>query len=411
MTSERFRASNEHSRSLLIILLLSLLLVGAGLGYLVAILSFAERFDSLQKQISTLQYEISGLRTTLSAIQGSISHSNVVEDDFSLSELYEHVRKSVVLIRGVTISRDIFGRILYSQVQGSGFICNITGRSVIITNCHVVKDALNITVTFHDGNAYAAMLIGSDPYADLAVLSTEESLQDYPPLKVVSSSTLKVGDTVIAVGSPFGLVGSMVVGIVSALGRAITEELSGSYAISPVIQTTAPLNPGNSGGPLLNLNGEVIGIATAIVADSQGLGFAIPSNTILREIAYLVNEGSYNRHPWLGIEAVDMTFDIAKVMNVNVTYGCLITRLFKDGPAEKAGLKAGSASAFILGQRITIGGDIIIAINGSRIINTDDLSSYLEEKTSPGDNIIVTVVRGAQQLFVTVQLGTRPPPS
>ncbi|MEM3824948.1 MAG: trypsin-like peptidase domain-containing protein, partial [Candidatus Bathyarchaeia archaeon] len=174
---------------------------------------------------------------------------------------------------------------------------------------------------------------------------------------------------------PYGLAGSMSIGIVSALGRTITEEQTGGYPIANVIQTTAPLNPGNSGGPLLNLLGQVVGITTAIISDSQGLGFAIPSNVILREIASLVTTGSYNRHPWIGAFGVDMTYEIARVMGTNITYGWLITQVVSGGPAANAGLKGGTKQVLVAGKYVTVGGDIIIAVNGTRITNFDTLST------------------------------------
>jgi S1-C subfamily serine protease len=177
---------------------------------------------------------------------------------------------------------------------------------VIVTNYHVVQNAINITVTFINGDGYPATVLGSDPYSDLAVVSTNAPQSEFKPLEIVSSLTLRVGDIVVAVGNPYGLAGSMSIGIVSALGRTITEEQTGGYPIANVIQTTCPLNPGNSGGPLLNLEGKVVGITTAIVSNSQGLGFAIPSNTILREISSLVTIGSYNKHPWLGAAGHDI---------------------------------------------------------------------------------------------------------
>ena len=304
-----------------------------------------------------------------------------------------------------------WGRPHYTQVQGSRFVYNFTGQMVILTNYHIVHDAINITVTFMNGNGYAATVLGSDPYADLAVLSTNAPQSEYKPLEIVSSSTLKVGDPVIAVGNPFGLAGSVTTGIVSQLGRTITEETTGGYPIANVIQITAPINPGNSGGPLLNYRGQVVGITTAIVKNSQGLGFAIPSNTILREIEALIENGTYNKHPWLGVEVIDMTYEIATAMKVNITYGCLIVHVVSDGPADQAGLQGGTQQVQIAGKWVTIGGDIIIAINQTRITNIDALAAYLEEYTLPGQTINVTIVRNNQTMTFAVELGTRPPPS
>ena len=383
---------------LLTILIVVSLFAGGVLGYLLG-------YSDLQNQLSTLQRQMSNLQSTQGVNQ---NNTYLLGGNFSLSELHTHVKDSVVTIRGITIQYDIFHHPYYVQVQGSGFIYNYTGQMVVITNYHVVQNTVNITVTFINGNGYEATLLGSDPYADLAVLSANAPQSEFKPLEIVSSSTLEVGDIVVAVGNPYGLAGSMTIGIVSALGRTITEEQTGGYPIANVIQTTAPLNPGNSGGPLLNLEGKVVGITTAIVSDSQGLGFAIPSNTILREIDSLVTKGAYNRHPWLGAAGVDMTYEIAKAMGVNVTYGWLITQVTSDGPAANAGLRGGTKQVSIAGEYVIIGGDIIIAINGVRITNMDALSAYLEENTSPGQTINVTIVRSNQTLDIAVTLGTRP---
>jgi len=279
---------------------------------------------------------------------------------------------------------------------------------VAITNNHVVQDTINITITFINGNSYAATVLGSDPYADLAVLSSDAPQSEYKPLEIVSSSTLSVGDSLIAVGGPYGLAGSMTTGIVSALGRTITEDMSGGYPIANVIQMSVPINPGNSGGPLLNYQGQVVGITTAIVSDSQGLGFAIPSSTVLREIETLVTTGSYDKHPSIGASGTDMNYEIAKAMDVDVTYGWLIAQVTSGGPAAQAGLRGGTQQVTVGGQSVTIGGDIIIALNGARIRGIDDLSSFLEETTLPGQTITATLVRNGETMTVSLKIGTRP---
>jgi len=303
-----------------------------------------------------------------------------------------------------------FGISYYSQVQGSGFTYELHGQDVIITNFHVVDGGINITVTFQDGNTYTAKVLGSDPYSDLAVLSTNAPQSELVPLTVTNSSSLQVGDQVIAIGSPYGLSGSMTTGIISALGRTITEDDTNGYDIADIIQTSALINPGNSGGPLLNYQGQVVGITTAVLDNSQGLGFAIPSDTILREVTDLTDTGSYTQHPYLGISGADMTYDIAKQMGVNVTYGVLIQQVTSGGPAANVGLKAGTTQATVDGSPITLGGDIITAINGARIRNSDDLSTYLEEYTLPGQTISLTIVRNNQTMTIQVVLGARPAP-
>ena len=331
-------------------------------------------------------------------------------DNTSLSNLYEETKDSVVMILGVISQSTIFGT-QYAQVQGSGFVYDLGGLMVVVTNFHVVDGAENITVTFSDGNAYAATVLGSDAYADLAALSTEAPENELKPLQIASSSTLKVGDPVVAIGNPFGLAGSMTVGIVSQLGRTITESTTGGFSIANIIQTTAPLNPGNSGGPLLNYQAQVVGITTAIVTDSEGLGFAIPSNTILREIESLVETGSYTQHSWLGVVGMDMNYEIANAMSTNVTYGWLITQVVSGGPADNAGLRAGTEWFQTPTGTVLIGGDIVIALDGVRIANGDELSSYMEEHTLAGQTINITIVRDNQTMNIPVVLGTRPPPS
>ena len=293
-------------------------------------------------------------------------------------------------------------------MQGSGFIYSYNERMIVITNNHVVQDTVNNTVTFANGDTYSASVLGSDPYADLAALSASAPETEYTPLVITSSEGLHVGDPLIAVGGPYGLAGSMTTGIVSALGRTITGDSQTSYPIANVIQTSTPINPGNSGGPLLNYQGQVVGITTAIFSNSQGLGFAIPSSTILKEIASLVTNGSYDQHPWLGASGTDMNYEIAQALDVNVTYGWLINGVTSGGPADKATLKGGTSQLQVAGSIITVGGDIIIAFDGTRIRNTDDLSTFLEENTLPNQTINVTIIRNGQTLTLPLKLGTRP---
>ena len=349
-------------------------------------------------QINGLKTENSRLRAQVSILWGlqNIPCQNVTvyQNLTTLSEIYEKVRDSVVLIR-VQISG--------GMVQGSGFIYNFTNnatsRMVVITNYHVIHNAISISVTFPDGEAYKAEVLGKDPYADLAVLEVIGAPKEkFKPLTVVRSSTLKVGDPVIAIGNPYGLMGSMTTGIVSALNRTITEEYTGGFAIANIIQISAPINPGNSGGPLLNYCGNVVGITTAIVADSQGLGFAIPSDTLLREIYALVAYGSYSGHSYMGIYGRDMDYETAQSMKLPVTFGWLITDVVKDGPSYNKLYK----------------NDVIVALNETRIRNGDDLASYLEVNTLPGDCLEVTVWRKIgdswKQKIIQITLDERPPP-
>ena len=385
--------------------IITCLLIGGILGFVMSNSVNSSQIHELQNQVSSLESTQDPNETT-----GNITY--VLGENFSLSQLYDQVKNSVVVVQGMQPEYDFFGQIYaYAEVQGSGFVYNSTGQCVIITNYHVIQNAINITVTFTNGDAYASKVVGSDPYEDLAVLSANASEDENSPLTIASSLTLKVGDPVVAVGNPLGYTGSMTSGIVSALGRTVTVDWS-SYAIADCIQTSTPINPGNSGGPLLNYQGEVVGItsytATYQGVAAQGLGLAIPSSTILREIGSLITNGSYNNHPSLGASGTDMTYGIAQAMKVNVTYGWLIAQVTSGGAADKAGLRGGMTQAQVEGSTVAIGGDIITAINGTRIKNGDDLSTYLEEYTLPDQTINVTILRNDQTLTLPVTLGTRP---
>ncbi|MCW4045892.1 MAG: trypsin-like peptidase domain-containing protein [Candidatus Bathyarchaeota archaeon] len=406
MESSQADRAPRFSTALLVMIIAVSLTAGGLLGCLITGSAISANFNDLQGQLLTLQGQLDALQSGQNI--ATQSNTYVAGENGSLAQLYAKVKDSVVVIQGLTVQYDVFRRPYYSEVQGSGFIYNFNGQMVTITNYHVVQNTINITVTFINGNGYAATLLGSDPYADLAVLSTEAPQSECKPLEMVSSSTLSVGDALIAVGGPYGLAGTMTTGIVSALGRTITEDMSGGYPIANVIQMSVPINPGNSGGPLLNYQGQVVGITTAIVSESQGVGFAIPSSTVLREIESLVTTGSYDKHPTIGASGTDMTYGIAKAMGVDVTYGWLIAQVTTGGPAASAGLHGGTRQVTVGGQSVVVGGDIIIAINGARIRGIDDLSSYLEENTLPGQTITVTIVRDGATMNVSLKLGTRP---
>ncbi|MGD0449599.1 MAG: trypsin-like peptidase domain-containing protein [Candidatus Bathyarchaeia archaeon] len=365
------------STALLILLFTAGLFIG-GIG--IYFLSYRE-VNSLNGQVSNLQSQVSNLRGFQNVTYQNI---NIQQNGTSLTDIYQGVRNSVVLIQGETSS---------GTVQASGFVYNFAGSIVVLTNYHVVQGTTSLSVTFSDGNGYSARVLGTDPYSDLAVVSVNNApVTEYKPVTIVSSSTLNVGESVIAIGNPYGLVGSLTTGAVSALGRTITEDTAQGFAIANIIQTSTPINPGNSGGPLLNAVGNVVGITTAIVSNSQGLGFAIPSNTILREISALITTGSYHGHSYLGVTGQDMDYATAQQTGDSITYGWKIATIVSGGPSD------GKLSV----------GDIIIALNNQTIRNNDDLASYLEEHTLPGNSLTITVVRGSAQLNVIVVLGERP---
>jgi S1-C subfamily serine protease len=249
---------------------------------------------NLNEQVSSLQSEVAILQSAAETAAGNQDNSITSvsnTESVSLSDLYEQVENSVVTIQSTIVEYTMpFGRQVTAEAQGSGFVYDYEGQMVIITNNHVVEGAASITVTFADGNTYDVKVLGADTPTDLAVLSTSAPASEYYPLEIVSSSTVRVGDYVVAIGSPYGLAGTMTTGIVSALNRTITitEDVGSSYDITGLIQTSAPINSGNSGGPLMTYDGQVIGITTAIVSNSDGLGFAVPSDTILTTIETLL---------------------------------------------------------------------------------------------------------------------------
>lgn len=386
---------------------LILISVFVGLMFIAGFMSGGSLIYGLtSSEINDLQYQIESMQYG----DDNIEFQNItyIYNGTSLSDVYKAVRDSIVVISGV-IAYQTFFRTQYYEVQGSGFIYLFEDEMVVITNNHVVSDASDIVVTFSNGNGYQGEVIGSDIYSDLAVLSVDAPLYEFKPLEIVSSSSLEVGDPVIAIGSPMGLDGTMTTGIVSQIGRTIEESLAGSFPIANIIQTSVAINPGNSGGPLLNYRGEVVGITTAIIEDSEGLGFAIPSNTILREIESLVETGSYDQHPWLGIAGVDMSYSIAEIMDINVTYGWLVASVTSGGAADEAGLNGGNQQVQVIDKWVIIGGDIIVAIDGTKIINGNDLMSYLEEYTQPGQTVKLKVIRDNKILEISVKLATRPP--
>lgn len=274
MESPEANRKTQFSSTLLAIIILISLFAGGIAGYYLNSIAISDKIHNLENEFSILNQQIDNLQKT------SVVPS-MINDNVSLPLLFDQIRQSVVVVEGLIPHRDFFGRIYYTQDQGSGFIYDFDGQMIILTNYHVIADTTSINVTFINEKEYPASILGSNPNADLALLSVNASINEFNSLAIVSSSTLRVGDSVVVVGTPYGLEGTMSVGIVSALNRTLSTS---DYSIGNVIQTTAPLNPGNSGGPLLNYRGQVVGIVTAIVQESQGIGFAIPSDTILENI-------------------------------------------------------------------------------------------------------------------------------
>ena len=301
-----------------------------------------------------------------------------------------------------------------SEALGSGFIWDTQGH--IVTNNHVVSGATSIDVTFSDGTNVPATVVGTDPNSDLAVIKVNAPATLLKPVTLGDSKQVKVGQMSIAIGNPYGLQGTMTVGIVSALGRSISASDGSStstsgYSIPDIIQTDAAINPGNSGGVLLNLQGQVIGVTAAIESSTNsnsGIGFVIPSATVNNEVPALIQTGKFD-HPYLGISGTDLTTALAQAMKLPTnTRGALVADVATGGPAEKAGLKGSTTQTTVNGNSTTIGGDVIIAIDGQAIKRMDDLIAYLNDNTKVGQKVSVTILRNGQQQNVDVTLAARP---
>jgi S1-C subfamily serine protease len=343
--------------------------------------------------------------------------SHLDEEANALNTIFKQTEKSLV-----TISRTLPSPTVVTPetqnvtVLGSGFLYDSQGH--IITNDHVIGSAKIVNILFENGNRYTAKVVGGDMLNDIAVLKIIENFtQRQPiilpnPLVIGNSSNVKIGQTVIAVGSPFGLEDTMTSGIVSQVGRLIPESSPVqhfvrlhfpwvAYSIPDAIQTDAAINPGNSGGPLLNLQGQVIGINTAIVGNSNGIGFAIPSNAISRIVPTLIAKGNYT-HPYLGLALDTSPSAIAEdYKNVPQSLkGVFVNAIEKGGPADKAGIHGSSIDQYY--QRHS--GDMIIAVDGHNVTKAEDFISYLDQHKTAGDSLNLSVYRAGKILSLVANL-------
>ncbi len=324
--------------------------------------------------------------------------------------VYAQAAPAVVNITTRIITYDIFMQPIPQEGTGSGFLYDDQGH--IVTNYHVVENAESVVVTLADGRSFPAEIVGVDPSSDLAVIRIPaEALP--APLPLADSGQLRVGQFVIAIGSPFGQVGTMTLGVISALERVI-QSPDGRF-IGEAIQTDAAINPGNSGGPLLDLQGRVIGVNSQIISPSQasaGIGFAVSSNTVRRVVPHLIAEGRYP-HPWLGVQVLSLTPEWVQAlrqagMEVPVEKGLLVLSVVPGGPADQAGIRGGREVVRIGGYRVPVGGDIITAVNGHPVPTLQELNVYLDSQTRVGETVEVTLFRGGKEMRVKVALAERP---
>ena len=306
---------------------------------------------------------------------------------------------SVVNVTSRAVALDFFYGLVPQEGQGSGFILDHEGH--ILTNYHVIADAQRIEVTLHNRKKYRATVVGQDRSQDLAIIQIKAP--DLNPMTMGDSKNLQVGQKVYAIGNPFGLSGTLTSGIVSSIRQV--QEPDG-VIIDEAIQTDAAINPGNSGGPLLNSRGEVIGINTMIasnVGQNAGIGFAIPINTAKAVLNDLLTLGRVRR-PALGVVTIPISPDISDQLGLPADYGLLVVRVLPGGAADRAGLKGGTERAYLGNLPITVGGDLIVAIDGQDVQDQQELSHVMNNHRA-GDKITVTIYRGKRRMDVNVTLG------
>ncbi|MPM48532.1 hypothetical protein SDC9_95257 [bioreactor metagenome] len=362
--------------------------------------------NALQTQVAELPQITTA---TPSVMLPSITiNGNVSQLDAVLVSLYQKVSPGIVSI--VTTTKDGYS-------SGSGFVFDKDGH--IVTNYHVVEGATQIEVDFVTGVKVRATIVGADLDSDLAVLHVDVDSSELTPLQVGDSDQLQVGQMVVAIGSPFYLSGSMSLGIVSAKGRMLDSMHStndnGVYSAGDLIQTDAAINPGNSGGPLFNLEGEVVGVNRAISTNSynedgtplnSGIGYSVSSNIVKRVVPAIINSGSY-AYPYLGISSYsyDLILDEWEALGLTQTSGVYVMEVTPGGPAEQAGLKAGTHVTSISG--LYSGGDLITQVDGRTVLMYSDLISYIMANKSPGDVVQLTIIRDGQEMQIPLTLGSR----
>jgi S1-C subfamily serine protease len=327
----------------------------------------------------------------------------------SVNEIYERAAPGVVQISSVPDSNPATSG--DTPALGSGFVVDKAGH--IVTNFHVVDQGDEIRVSFSNRDTVEASLVGTDPSTDLALLEVDASASALTPLPLGNSDAVQVGDPVVAIGNPFGLDRTATAGIVSALQRII--QAPNTFVIDHVIQTDAPINRGNSGGPLLNDRGQVIGVNTQIetggipTSGNVGIGFAVPSNTVKAVVAQLLRKGRVD-HAYLGIRGQAVTSDLADTYSLPTEDGVLVEEVVTRTGAARAGLQAGTRPVVVAGVTYVLGGDIIVSFDGQPISSIERLREEIAEH-DPSDKVKLGIFRDGKKTSVTVTLGRQPPTS
>jgi len=383
------------------------IVVGASIGSISIIIIFTILFiipSELDETTIEMQNQIKENELQIQLQIDEINNLILKESEskkLSLIEIFEKAEPGVVRVntqKNQTLSE--------TGGVGSGFVFDKKGH--IITNAHVVEDSIKTVVTFLDGRSYNAEIIGVDEYTDIGVIKVNADLKLLQPLSLGDSSNLQVGEPITAIGNPFGLSGSMTSGIISQMGRLLPS--GAGYSIPDVIQTDAAINPGNSGGPLLNMRGDIVGINTAIqstTGEFTGVGFAIPSKTVAKIVPTLISEGEY-KHPWIGISGRDIDPDMANILGLNDALGFLIITVVENSPALDAGLIGSDKTITVEGRDYSIGGDIILAVDGIDVRKIDDILIHLQRAKTVGDDMDLEILRDGRTTNVTIVLQERP---
>jgi 2-alkenal reductase len=329
--------------------------------------------------------------------------AGVADEQAVLVNLYARANPAVV---NITIYGQQ-GRHVMPLSQGSGFVYDEAGH--IVSNAHVVRDAEQVEVTFADGTIQAAQVVGQDPHSDLAVLKVDQLPTVVSPLPLGDMTELAVGQTVVAIGNPFGLEGTLTEGIISALGRTIPALTP--FSIPQAIQTDAAINPGNSGGPLLDLHGHVVGVNAQIETGStsrsnSGVGFAIPVDIVRRVVPELIENGEYE-WAWLGVRGGSVAPTLVEAMDLPVERGAYIAEVVGDGPADRAGLLGADDTVLVNGRPVEVGGDVVTAIDDQPVRSFEDLLIYIALQARPSQEVTFTILRSGKTQHVSVQLGAR----
>lgn len=371
--------------------------------------------DDERTVVPAVVVEGSGGASPAASRNGNDATSPLTGSGFRPDEIYRKRVAGFVTIYAVFGGEsDVAG-----TAQGSGFVVSRSGH--ILTNSHVIttagegpvgaepEPAETVWVEFRDEDRVPAKIVGWDVYDDVGLIKVDPELHALAPVPLGDSSRVVVGEPVAAIGSPFGNVSSITTGVVSATERSISA-LTSSYNLVDAIQTDAQVNRGNSGGPLFNARGEVIGINAQIRSESglaEGVGFAVPINAARRSMEQLIATGEV-RYAWLGVETQSVTPQLARRFELPVERGAAIQTVIPDSPADEAGLRGGGSVRQFAGLSFRPGGDVVVAIDGRAVESAEDVVRAIAQKLLPGDRVRLTLMRGAQQIERFVVLGSRP---